>query len=758
MTTTVQHKNPTQSNRTALAPYNFVPLPPTPRTINLEELQKRLPHDRFVLEHNGAPVYSGWFEGAVTTETPCFIRGPYRDTDNPELKSTRDRPNFFSLDGGKTPRIPGSSLRGLFRSLVEIIGNARLNFVTDRRLVYRAVDTTRLGEQYRERIMEPDPGDPEHWFTPRVQAGYIRRGRDGEWYIQPAKKINGTTWCRISHKALSDLRDKLKPWPENADKDEQIKNARLIYVQPSTYDFQEVRGGFIRIRYARALRAAPAPGSGLHKAALIESGRINTKRSEAVIFEPDETVQEGNWLPLRYKDEDGNEVALDRDYRDQITDQQRMILGPSGALKDQQPVFYLLDDEGRVAFFGHTLMMRLPYRKSVLEHVPDSLRAEGKGDVDLAEALFGLTRKGSKKDGKDETLAFAGRVSFTDGVYAGNLPDPFEREIKPKVLSTPKPTTFQHYLCQPRPDDKAQLLNYDDDTALRGHKLYWHRGPTTIAQVEETDRDKLRHATQYTRIKAVKPGASFTFRIYFDNLRDFELGALAWVLQYAADTNYRLKLGMGKPHGLGAVRIAATLHLVDRRARYSRLFDDDGWSLAAAQSDGLAGQLVSRFKAWVTNGDAARFDAQPHIRELLAMLSWPGPNPEKTRYMEIERRLPDGRKVNEYRERPVLPHPTAVLGKAPATSSPSQPQPAAQPAAQPSAQAASAPEAQPAEWRTGILTESRPDRQYGVIRDEQTQKMHRFDTRVIQGNTPATKSRVQFQVQSDGRVIAVKKA
>ncbi|MFC1466951.1 MAG: TIGR03986 family CRISPR-associated RAMP protein [Candidatus Brachytrichaceae bacterium NZ_4S206] len=762
------HKNPTQRERVALAPYNFVPLPDKPRVA-----PPPLPHDRYYTSDPDAPkqpVYSGWFECTLTTETPCFIRGPLAAQDLAAGKEAKNKPDFFSLDGGKTPRIPGSSLRGLFRNLIEIISNARLNFVTDRKLVYRAVDTTRLGQQYRDRIMEPDPGDPKHWFTPRVQAGYIRKGGDGEWYIQPAKKINGTTWCRISHKALSGLRDTLKPWPEkNAEGEGHVKNARLIYVQPGNYEFQEVRGGFIRIRFARALRAASSPAAGLQQAVLIESGRINTKHSEAVIFAPDNAVPESKWLPLRREDSDGNEIALDRDYRDQISEQQRMILGPDGALKNWQPVFYLVEN-GRLTFFGHTLMMRLPYKKGIMEHVPEPLRAEGKPDVDLAEALFGYTRKGGKQNGKAETIAFAGRLSFTDGVYQGNLSDPFERLIQPKVLSTPKPTTFQHYLCQPKPDDKAQLLNYDDDTAIRGYKQYWHRGAVKIGDVEETDREKLRHVTQYTTIKAVKAGATFTFRVYFDNLRDYELGALAWVLQYAAHPDYRLKLGMAKPHGMGAVKIASSLHLVDRPTRYSALFDGDSWALAAAKSSDTD-RYVAAFKQWVVNGDAGRFDAQPHIRELLAMLSWPGPGPDKTRYMEIERKQPDGHKVNEYRERPVLPHPTAVLGKTPV---PITGLPAAAPANQPE-QAVAAPNAQaqpaaaqasaapaggqlPSEWRVGVLTEMRPDLRYGVIREEQTEKMYRFDTRVIQGNMPPKKSRVLFQVQGDGKVIAVKRA
>jgi cold shock CspA family protein len=58
------------------------------------------------------------------------------------------------------------------------------------------------------------------------------------------------------------------------------------------------------------------------------------------------------------------------------------------------------------------------------------------------------------------------------------------------------------------------------------------------------------------------------------------------------------------------------------------------------------------------------------IRELLTILQWPGITPDEdgkpTRYMEIEHRvLPSVNKrgkVNEYRDRPVLPLPSKMLG------------------------------------------------------------------------------------------------
>jgi len=63
-------------------------------------------------------------------------------------------------------------------------------------------------------------------------------------------------------------------------------------------------------------------------------------------------------------------------------------------------------------------------------------------------------------------------------------------------------------------------------------------------------------------------------------------------------------------------------------------------------------------------GRARRSLAQlERIQALLALLSWPGPDPALTRYLEIERGS-EGDEYNEYKERPVLPDPLGVLRSA----------------------------------------------------------------------------------------------
>jgi cold shock CspA family protein len=269
-----------------------------------------------------------------------------------------------------------------------------------------------------------------------------------------------------------------------------------------------------------------------------------------------------------------------------------------------------------------------------------------------------------------------------------------EAPIVPRILGGPKPTTFQHYLTQQqpnpvptggrfadgRPRTRMELSDYDsegsDAPVIRGHKRYWHKDRVGVDYLQEEDPDT-KHDTQHTWIRPVRRGVVFNFQIRFENLSDAELGALLWVLDRASDDGYRLSLGMGKPYGMGAVAVRSDLHLSDREARYTRLFAGDGWASDSAQAgDEAWTRAVEAFERFVLDGleekQARRLDELERIQMLLAMLSWPGPDPEETRYLEIEREDPSAKrgKVNEYKERPVLPDPMALAGLPVAESRP----------------------------------------------------------------------------------------
>ncbi|RMD63957.1 TIGR03986 family CRISPR-associated RAMP protein, partial [Candidatus Parcubacteria bacterium] len=573
-----KHHNPTRKRRDrrgnefwAHAPYNFVPLPEKVVTVDPDKIPG---HDVYT-------GYTGYIDCTLETRSPLYTRcaldpdffARWADNIREMMKDDAAREQyaqFFHLDDAEQPVIPGSSLRGMVRALVEIAGYGKMQWVTNEPLVFRAVgDRTSLGDYYRRRLMKEDRA---RYFTPLVQAGYMLK-QGSYWFIQPAKTIGGTTFARI-HYDLIPNKESLAKWRG-------CKNAYLLWVRLGDYNYQPVRGGFLHLKYTPVLEARPEATPGFQEGVLACSGKMKKKQREIVVFPPDESAA---LIPVS--------DDLVRAYRNQITKEQRQLLGDEGVLNPGQPVFYLMEND-QLVFFGHTMLFRLPYQRSPLDLVPEKLRRID--SVDLAEAMFGFV----PQEKNDRRQARAGRVFFTNACLEPNQTGVWLSQVTPEILSGPKPTTFQHYLTQQEPDEvdsgkrdrkgnpkmELRLDHYASppphETTIRGHKIYWHQGPIKLDDVRERDRVDWSTDTQHTAIRPVKAGVTFRFRIYFENLRDFELGALLWALTLPGDPgkDYCHSLGMGKPLGMGAVKITPTLYLSNRAERYTQLFAGSDWRL-----------------------------------------------------------------------------------------------------------------------------------------------------------------------------------
>ncbi len=659
-----KHSNPTKTSRKAKAPYNFVPLPE--QIIIIEEeppLMDRYHPDR----------YSGWLDCTLTNDSPLYIRAGLTEE---EALSTTDKvkAEFFSFDPhNRRPVIPASSLRGMFRTLIEIITYSKVQPVTDKyKIFFRAVAAPKddpLARPYQQVMGR---------YGRNVKAGYVERHGE-RWYVRPARHPRDLgfsqkeAYLKIKHSTIENSNiPNFIPFTD--------KNYRPQYHKVS-FD----------IDHSKAVISRIGPdGEHQYKGMLICSGNMSETSSSsqkgrpkdqkgrsprthcALVLEP---IANKRPLPIQ-------EQAI-RDYVDSLTDFQKQsppFHKQRGCLIEGHPIFYV-EEKGEVIAFGHTPYFRIPAwvhgsspkrAATPLDFVPLSLRNLEK--TDITEALFGYADP-MKTDKRDITRP--GRIFFSDGhciahCEAGD-------SIVPPILSSPKPTAFQHYLVQDQkrghdPDKKETLAHYGtptpQETVIRGHKLYWHKGEITVEEIMEKPKEnqeqlmrKIENGndTQHTIIQPLKAGATFSFRIDFENLREEELGALLWILQIADDDQYRLKLGMGKPLGMGAVKITSTLHIIDRRKRYQTLFENDRWAIGEqSNTQEIQDKSLHAFEqmllSQVGSDTTSKIEDIPRIKELLTILSWPGPDRELTRYLEIEH--PEN--GNEYKNRPVLPRPTSV--------------------------------------------------------------------------------------------------
>jgi len=329
----------------------------------------------------------------------------------------------------------------------------------------------------------------------------------------------------------------------------------------------------------------------------------------------------------------------------------------------------LSDAAGNVISFGHTGMFRLAYDKKIAEHLPGTIINTGER-YDLAESIFGVESK------------FASRLFVEDAMIAPGQQDPFlhSEHKHPKILSTPKPTTVQHYLMQGEDDNihavvsRGSLKSWNSNKYLRGFKLYWHRNINGLADTSLHSWVALpdqveRYKTQYEyRIKPLKQGVKFNGCLRFENLAAYELGALLFVL--ALPDNCYHKLGLAKPLGFGSVKIEPELVLTLRAERYKKLFSkDNAWYLAEEKGDieyfkqVFAKNALEQLEPNIEQEDTkavARLWNQGRLKELKQLLSWCPENTswlEKTKYMNI-----DGPPGLRFRERPVLPLPSQVRG------------------------------------------------------------------------------------------------
>jgi len=194
-----QHKNPGLPARIATAPYNFIPLPS--QVVRAVETPEQLPRHGGGFDQ-GRYQYSGFFEIELTTRSPLFVRCPLRralfdlneqgldrhgrpvTAETPYPDRIRNTADFFHRGAPDQPVIPGSSLRGMLRSMLEIVSHGKMEQISERQLFFRTMDGSALSNAYVGRMVAGD-GTPGNGYRPKTQTGLLRAARNGTFQIEP---------------------------------------------------------------------------------------------------------------------------------------------------------------------------------------------------------------------------------------------------------------------------------------------------------------------------------------------------------------------------------------------------------------------------------------------------------------------------------------------------------------------------------------------------------------------------------------------
>jgi len=525
-------------------------------------------------ENNDGQSLSGWIECTLTTLTPLFIPNSSnddllqkKDVEKNKIKSYDffsylDLAGYTSDQSPAAPRpvIPGSELRGAVRSAFEAVTRSCMSSIDGNAVLYKRTPVpatpgllTKMGEKWTIQPCKrygvgfaPSDGDPTNPMMPGGLASRLSDMSEGDKvWICPG---------RLPHDRYQ----------------KHLHNGKTIETFPIVTDIAAAGTGTPPAGWLEGILHKGEKTTDQHKhheSVFVRNGPSFFVTSENI----DRFKENVSLYDTPPKGHSGY-----RDYRNVI---ERATNVP----------IYFANVNG-VSYLSPAAIGREVFQQTLsklLEQQGNYQPCDDPDDLCPACTLFGMVSdKGAR----------AGHVRFSDAILKEE-PDHLEPLFYPWVclpeLASPKPSATEFYLRRP-PD--AHLWNYDyaakwqtrpDGTykpnsltplvpahyspVILGRKFYWHKPSVQTPPRQENeptiridDREQRPPCTKRNvHVRCLKPGITFTFKVYVDNVSEQELQRLLWVLSLGGRTTgvrptHAFKIGMGKPVGLGSVQIKPT--------------------------------------------------------------------------------------------------------------------------------------------------------------------------------------------------------
>lgn len=480
---------------TVQAPYRFVPLS---KLIVIPEWADRVSQD--VPFRDGL---SGTLRITLKTDGPLCVGGEQTTASD----TAPGQIHFFRTPDGR-PAIPGTSLKGMLRNVVEIASFAH----------FRQVENQQLGVR--------DISESNNFYCKRMVSHKSRAGWlnfvDGEWQITPCQMRRVHQKHLIEHLAIS--RNDWVHAKTAQSRYELLLNKHSLAICPPVQfdpvaedDHTLGQGQQQNLGY---LVFTGQPGPSFEK--------VGAKKKEFIFFNPGSTVLKVDATVMSgfyFIHENSTEWKFWR----------KKLTSHPGAINEQGgiPVFFHQGRDGQVQSLGLAFMYKLPYTHSLHDAIGHTHQAHLDDQPDLADLIFGHLHESRSLRGRVNVgvarLVNDGRLGWTRNT----------------VLSSPKPTFYPLYIKQTgKYKQFSQLM--EPHAELAGWKRYQIKPDNVLPpSAKSTPRVQV-------RLETVED-AEFTFEIRLHNLRPVELGALLWALDFGGRAELRHSLGAGKPYGLGKV-------------------------------------------------------------------------------------------------------------------------------------------------------------------------------------------------------------
>lgn len=485
---------------TVSAPYRFVPLS---KLVLLPDWADQVSQDQPF-----ADGLCGELTLQLTCHTPLCVGGR-------QDKSSERAPGkvYFYRTPDNQLAIPGSSLKGMLRNVLEIASFARFKQVEDQRLGVRDISES---DNFYARAMVSSP----------VHAGWLNFS-NGQWQIQP---------CEFSRLHQEQLIEHFG-----------VAKSDWKTLKTATQRYQRI-GLCPAIRFVR--EAMPKkPGQSLARLAptgelqgrLVVTGQPGrdfeapkAKKYEFVFHDgaaPALTVAPATIAGFQQIHDDSEEWKFWREQQ------------AAGKLSQGIPVFFHKDGE-QVKSLGLSMMYKLPYSNSLhdaIRHTHDEHL--NNRSADLPDLIFGHL-------GDADRGGLRGRVNLGLATLAKDQSEHTDWE-GPCILNGPKPTFYPAYVRQEGKGNSFRQL-MEQHSELAG----WKRYPVKNFEMQYPQGKAAENKKTQVMLESTPAGTRFHATLRFHNLRRVELGALLWVLDFGGRQDHRHALGMGKPFGLGQVSLS----------------------------------------------------------------------------------------------------------------------------------------------------------------------------------------------------------
>lgn len=602
----------------------------------------------------------------------------------------------FCKDPEGNPILPSTTLKGLIRNLTEILSNSCFSFYDKKQIYYRLnpdsgrreishlsnntyivkkLDPDRTAELVKldsvkvntsffieDELKNNNPVWAAVVFDRDNKPTYIKRiGKReaidscvkglGEYFYETKKSLTAKSIVITSKNILSEKPTNFSYEATISINGGEIEYEKIEYNEPR---LKNVKDQFLFARVQKKmvgknknyvkyyLKEINISSSSLSSCSIDEevvqcklkkSGEIETKTQDTLFFK----YSEENLLEYVNQTYEGSIKQKIIDEYNEVMKQRKINLKEKDRyepefLKKGDLIFYHKREE----YISYTQIPRKKYNNSIEDIIKRDDKIT-KTCIDIKNLcpvcnIFGSTEL---KD-ENKNIAISGKTSIGTGKLINSFVK-LKKNIPLKILSSPKPSCTYFYLLDG---------DYNSNSSkIRGRKLYYHHSKDNLKYQRGPgdSKDNVIIDNHNVSIEALKD-FEFKSTIDFMNLSKYELGLLLFSLNLINREGQKIynKLGMGKPLGLGTMKIDIDKDksfLINRKKRYSIFLTSDGEIETGKESLNVSEYIQTFQKKQIdiynkdknSNEQKSDFYEIPYISDLFNVLeinSLPGDYPE----------------------------------------------------------------------------------------------------------------------------------